>query len=155
MKKLAAKHVLGCCFLGFVAIVSVLAEQDDENPESVFNGRSTAASPGPWFDRILEVKKWVNVKVVNQVGTRVKIKADKILPRRYRKFIVTPTTYDDTQEAYVSREDSRSGILHARHGHIVKSLGKCFMFFITKMSTYKQTQEKNSTTDGYIEFNIQ
>ena len=24
--------------------------------------------------------------------------------------------------------DSRSGILHARHGHIVKSIGKCFMF---------------------------
>ena len=91
-----------------------------------------------------EVKKWVNVKVVNQVGTRVKIKADKILPSAVlssgeifvyhqllnetdrkatitlkavdeytdkplilngeRKFTVTPTTYDDTQEAYVSRE---------------------------------------------------
>ena len=86
----------------------------------------------------------MNVKVVNQVGTRVKIKADKILPSAVlssgeifvyhqllnetgrkatitlravdeytgkplilngeRKFIVTPTTYDDTEEAYVSRE---------------------------------------------------
>ncbi|XP_078362698.1 uncharacterized protein LOC144646871 isoform X1 [Oculina patagonica] len=241
------KHVLGCV-LGFVLIVSALAEQDDEAPDSstdnVSNGRSTAASPGPWFDRILglihsknfrgvykkyldnmkqqdsadtttgelarrdfapgpvskvfvkdarskrhrhhkhhhhqrhhdhktKVKKWVNVKVVNQVGTRVKIRPDKILPSAVlssgeifvyhqllnetdrkatitlkavdeytdkplilngdRKFIVTPTTYDDTQEAYVSREDSRSGILHARHGHIVKSLGPGNRWFYVKL----------------------
>lgn len=34
-------------------------DQDDETPESsaddVLNGRSTGASPGPWFDRILGV----------------------------------------------------------------------------------------------------
>lgn len=93
---------------------------------------------------IPEAKKWVNLKVVNQVGTRVKLKADRILPSAVlssgeifvyhqllnetdRKakitlkavdeytdkplilngdstLIVTPTTYDDTQEAYVSRE---------------------------------------------------
>ena len=86
----------------------------------------------------------MNLKVVNQVGTRVKLKADRILPsavlssgeifvyhqllnetdRKAKitlkavdeytdkplilngesKLIVTPTTYDDTQEAYVSRE---------------------------------------------------
>lgn len=86
----------------------------------------------------------MNLKVVNQVGTRVKLKADRILPSAVlssgeifvyhqllnetdrkakitlkavdeytdkplilngeNKLIVTPTTYDDTQEAYVSRE---------------------------------------------------
>lgn len=242
------RHVLGCFILSLVFIVLVLAEQDDETAENsatdVSNGRSTEASPGPWFDRILglihsknfrgvyqkyldnmkqqdsadqavgelarrgfapgsvskvfvrdaprkrhhrhhhhhhqrhhdqkpKAKKWVNLKVVNQVGTRVKLKADRILPSAVlssgeifvyhqllnetdrkakitlkavdeytdkplilngeNKLIVTPTTYDDTQEAYVSREDSRSGILHARHGHIVKSLGPGNRWFYVKL----------------------
>lgn len=90
------------------------------------------------------MKKWANVKIVNQVGTRVKIKANKILPSAVlssgeifvyhrllngtdrkatitlkaideytdkpltingeHKLIVKPTTYDDTQEAYVYRQ---------------------------------------------------
>ena len=102
------------------------------------------------------MKKWVNVKIVNQVGSRVKIKADKILPSAVlssgeifvyhrllngtdrkatatlkaideytdkpltingeHKFTVTPTTYDDTQEAYVSREGERRMLLHKRTG---------------------------------------
>jgi len=245
-----ARHALGCFILNLVFIVLVLAEQDDETPESsadnISNGRSIESSPGPWFDRILglihsknfrgvyqkyldnmkqqdsadittaelarrdfapgsvskvfvrdaphkrhhrrhhnhhhqrhhdhnkpKAKKWVNLKVVNQVGTRVKLKADRILPsavlssgeifvyhqllnetdRKAKitlkavdeytdkplilngdsKLIVTPTTYDDTQEAYVSREDSRSGILHARHGHIVKSLGPGNRWFYVKL----------------------
>lgn len=93
-----------------------------------------------------KVKKWVNVKIVNQVGTRVKIKANKILPSAVlssgeifvyhrllngtdrkaqitlkaideytdkpltingeSKLTVKPTTYDDTQEAYVYRQGS-------------------------------------------------
>ena len=92
---------------------------------------------------VIEAKKWANVKIVNQVGTRVKIKANKILPtavlssgeifvyhrflngkdRKAKitlkamdeytdkpltingvaKFTVRPTTYDDTQKAYVYR----------------------------------------------------
>lgn len=100
---------------------------------------------------IPEAKKWVNLKVVNQVGTRVKLKADRILPsavlssgeifvyhqllnetdRKAKitlkavdeytdkplilngdsKLIVTPTTYDDTQEAYVSREGESCVVL--------------------------------------------
>ena len=38
-------------------IILSKTDKDDDNPESdmdsVSNGRSTAASPGPWFDRIL------------------------------------------------------------------------------------------------------
>lgn len=98
------------------------------------------------------------MKVVNQVGTSVKIKANKILPSAVlssgeifvyhqllnqtdrkatitlkavdeytdkpliingdQKFYVTPTTYDDTQEAYVSREGEWSDkmkIIFERH----------------------------------------
>ena len=36
--------------------------------------------------------------------------------------------------------DSRSGILHARHGHIVKSLGKCFMFLSLKFLPHRHTE---------------
>ena len=93
---------------------------------------------------ILEVKKWANIKIVNLVGSRVKIKPNKILPSAVlssgeifvyhrllsgsdRKVTITlhaedeytdkpltingqktltvkPTTYDDTQEAYVARK---------------------------------------------------
>lgn len=110
-----------------------------------------------WYS-FLEARKWLNVKVVNQVGTRVKIKANKILPSAVlssgeifvyhqllnqtdrkatitlkavdeytdkpliingdQKFYVTPTTYDDTQEAYVSREGEWSDkmkIIFERH----------------------------------------
>jgi len=129
-----------------------------------------------------KVKKWVNVKIVNQVGSRVKIKADKILPSAVlssgeifvyhrllngtdrkatvtlkaideytdkpltingeHKFTVTPTTYDDTQEAYVSREDSRGGILHARNGHIVKSLGSGNRWFYVKLINHAGGQAR-------------
>ena len=90
------------------------------------------------------MKKWVNVKIVNQVGSQVKIKANKILPSAVlssgeifvyhrllngtdrkstitlkaideytdkpliingeKEFSVVPTTYDETQEAYIARE---------------------------------------------------
>ncbi|XP_068678201.1 uncharacterized protein [Montipora foliosa] len=120
-----------------------------------------------------KVKKWVNVKIVNQVGSRVKIKANKILPSAVlssgeifvyhrllngtdrkatitikaideytdkpliingeKTFFVRPTTYGETQEAYIAREDTRSGILHARHGHIVKSLGSGNRWFYVKL----------------------
>ena len=90
------------------------------------------------------MKKWVNVKIVNQVGSQVRIKANKILPSAVlssgeifvyhrllngtdrkstitlkaideytdkpliingeKEFSVMPTTYDETQEAYIARE---------------------------------------------------
>lgn len=90
------------------------------------------------------MKKWVNVKIVNQVGSQVKIKANKILPSAVlssgeifvyhrllngtdrkstitlkaideytdkpliingeKEFRIMPTTYDETQEAYIARE---------------------------------------------------
>ena len=96
---------------------------------------------------VSEVKKWVNVKIVNQVGSRVKIKANKILPSAVlssgeifvyhrllngtdrkatitikaideytdkpliingeKTFFVRPTTYGETQEAYIAREGKR------------------------------------------------
>lgn len=120
-----------------------------ENPKHSLEMQEKKAVAGDWkfiyiLDTLLEARKWLNVKVVNQVGTRVKIKANKILPSAVlssgeifvyhqllnqtdrkatitlkavdeytdkpliingdQKFYVTPTTYDDTQEAYVSRE---------------------------------------------------
>ncbi|XP_073257254.1 uncharacterized protein [Porites lutea] len=125
------------------------------------------------YRRKHKAKKWANVKIVNQVGSRVKIKANKILPsavlssgeifvyhrflngkeRKAKitlkatdeytdkpltingvaKFIVKPTTYDDTQEVYVYRSDSRSGVLDFRHGHILKNLGNDNRWFYVKL----------------------
>lgn len=262
MKKITTQALV-FCILGFLAVASVLADDDDDdNPDveadeaaTEARSRPTVHTPGPWFDRILglihsknfrgvykkyvenvkspdtsteelsrrnsspgpvrhvyfkeernsrghhhhyrrhhhhhehdqhqiksKVKKWVNVKIVNQVGSQVKIKANKILPSAVlssgeifvyhrllngtdrkstitlkaideytdkpliingeKEFSVMPTTYDETQEAYIAREDTRSGILQGRHGHIVKSLGSGNRWFYVKLINHAGGQAR-------------
>ena len=55
----------------------------------------------------------------------------------WRRFVLIPLY------VFSMTVDSRSGILHARHGHIVKSLGKCFILLSLKCPPNPHTELNN------------